>query len=85
MKEISVFLPGDEIAMLDSKFPATRNFKWLLSKRLTSRPQRKVMLAYNPKPEDSNEFGPVMGDEVEMKVIAMVSDEHAQVVCVLLF
>lgn len=27
VKEISVFLPGDEIAMLDSKFPATRNFK----------------------------------------------------------
>ena len=40
------------------------------------RPQRKVMLAYNPKPEDANEYGP----EVEMKVIAMVSDEHAQVV-----
>ena len=46
-----------------------------------SRPQRKVTLAYNPKPEDVNEYGPVMGDEVEMKVIAMVSDEHAQVVC----
>lgn len=44
------------------------------------RPQRKVMLAYNPKPEDTNEYGPVMSDEVEMKVIAMVSDEHAQVV-----
>ena len=44
------------------------------------RPQRKVVLAYNPKPEDANEYGPVMSDEVEMKVIAMVSDEHAQVV-----
>lgn len=38
------------------------------------------MLAYNPKPEDANEFGPVMGDEVEAKVLALVSDEHAQVV-----
>ena len=40
------------------------------------------MLAYNPKPEDVNEFGPVIGNEVEMKVLAMVSDEHAQVVCI---
>lgn len=38
------------------------------------------MLSYNPRPEDANEFGPVMGDEVEVKVLAMVSDEHAQVV-----
>lgn len=38
------------------------------------------MLSYNPKPEDSNEFGPLMGDEVTVKVIAEVSDEHAQVV-----
>lgn len=38
------------------------------------------MLAYNPKPEDANEFGPVMGDDVEVKVLALVSDEHAQVV-----
>ena len=27
MKEVSVFLSGDEITMLDSKFPATRNYK----------------------------------------------------------
>ena len=27
VKEISVFLSGDEITMLDSKFPATRNYK----------------------------------------------------------
>lgn len=38
------------------------------------------MLAYNPKPEDANEFGPVMGDDVEVKVLALISDEHAQVV-----
>ena len=38
------------------------------------------MLSYNPRPEDANEYGPIMGDDVEIKVIAMVSDEHAQVV-----
>ena len=27
VKEVSVFLSGDEITMLDSKFPATRNYK----------------------------------------------------------
>lgn len=43
------------------------------------------MLSYNPRPEDANEFGPVMGDEVEVKVLAMVSDEHAQVVGIMLF
>lgn len=47
------------------------------------RPQRKVMLCYNPRPEDANEFGPVMGDDFEVKIIAMVSDEHAQVVSIL--
>ena len=80
VKEISVFLPADEIEKLDSKFPATRQYKFVLIRLLMDRPQRKVMLAYNPKPEDANEYGPVMSDEVEMKVIAMVSDEHAQVV-----
>lgn len=43
------------------------------------------MLSYNPRPEDANEFGPVMGDEVEVKVLAMVSDEHAQVVSIMFF
>ena len=76
VKEVSVFLSGDEITMLDSKFQVG-----LSQQMFISRPQRKVTLAYNPKPEDVNEYGPVMGDEVEMKVIAMVSDEHAQVVC----
>ena len=65
---------------MESKFPATRQYKFVLIRVLMDRPQRKVMLAYNPKPEDANEYGPVMSDEVEMKVIAMVSDEHAQVV-----
>ena len=39
------------------------------------------MLSYNPRAEDANEYGPVMGDNVEVRVLAMVSDEHAQVVC----
>lgn len=47
---------------------------------LPSRPQRRVLLSYKPKPEDANEFGPSMGDDVSIKVIAEVSDEHAQVV-----
>ena len=47
---------------------------------IIDRPIPKVMLSYNPRPEDANAYGPVMGDEVEIKVIAMVSDEHAQVV-----
>ena len=39
-----------------------------------------MVLAYKPKPEESNEFGPTMGDEIDVKVIASVEDEHAHVV-----
>ena len=36
-------------------------------------------MVLDPHPEDSNEYGPFMGDEIEMKVVAMIQDEHAQV------
>ncbi len=38
------------------------------------------MLTIEPEPQDSNEFAPFMGDEIAMKVVAEVSDEHCQVV-----
>ena len=47
---------------------------------VSSRPRRKVILVTNPLPVDSNEYGPLMSDVIDMKVVAMVSDEHAQVV-----
>ena len=47
---------------------------------VASRPRRKVVLVTNPLPVDSNEYGPLMSEAIEMKVVAMVSDEHAQVV-----
>ena len=44
------------------------------------RPRRKVILVTNPLPVDSNEYGPLMSDVIDMKVVTMISDEHAQVV-----
>ena len=42
------------------------------------------MLTLNPEPQDSNEFAPFMGDAIPMKVVAEISDEHCQVVLVML-
>lgn len=39
----------------------------------------------NPLPQDSNEYGPFMDDVIDMKVVAMIQDEHAQVVGVIPF
>lgn len=33
-----------------------------------------------PTPADANEYGPFMDDVITMKIVAMVQDEHAQVV-----
>ena len=44
------------------------------------RPRQKVNLVKNPLPQDSNEYGPFMDDVIDMKVVAMIQDEHAQVV-----
>ena len=38
------------------------------------------MLVINPNPADANEYAPFMKDEIEMKVVAEIHDEHAQVV-----
>ena len=83
VKEISLFLNNEDCSLLDEHFPSTRPYKYSSILLLIYRPQRKVMLCYNPRPEDANEFGPVMGDDFEVKIIAMVSDEHAQVVSIL--
>ena len=83
VKEISLFLHTEDCSLLDEHFPSTRPYKYSSILLLIYRPQRKVMLCYNPRPEDANEFGPVMGDDFEVKIIAMVSDEHAQVVSIL--
>ena len=38
------------------------------------------MLVADPDPSDANEYAVFMQDEIEMDVIAVISDEHAQVV-----
>ena len=38
------------------------------------------MLVINPNPADANEYAPFMKDEINMKVVAEIHDEHAQVV-----
>ena len=38
------------------------------------------MLVINPNPADANEYAPFMKDEIEMRVVAEIHDEHAQVV-----
>ena len=43
-------------------------------------PKRKVMMVIEPSPADANEYAPFMQDEITMKVIAEIHDEHAQVV-----
>lgn len=80
VKEICLYLSGEESDRLDESFPALHNYKYTSSSLLIPRPQRRVLLSYNPKPEDANEFGPAMGDDVSIKIIAEVRDEHAQVV-----
>ena len=80
VKEICLYLSGEDSDRLDESFPALHNYKYTSSSLLIPRPQRRVLLSYNPKPEDANEFGPAMGDDVSVKIIAEVRDEHAQVV-----
>ena len=81
VKEICLYLSGEDSDRLDESFPALHNYKYSSSSSLLiPRPQRRVLLSYNPKPEDANEFGPAMGDDVSVKIIAEVRDEHAQVV-----
>ena len=36
-------------------------------------------MALNPEPTDCNEYGPLMGNDVELRVVALIQDEHAQV------
>ena len=40
------------------------------------------MLVADPDPSDANEYAVFMQDEIEMNVVAVISDEHAQVVFV---
>ena len=62
--------------------PFIKSCKVLLLYDYVYSPRKKVMLVADPDPSDANEYAVFMQDEIEMDVIAVVSDEHAQVVCV---
>lgn len=79
VKEISIYLNEENAAIVNSHFTSIHRVVFVLFYTLIFRPRRKVILALNPQPTDCNEYGPFMGNEVELRVVALIQDEHAQV------
>lgn len=80
VNEVSIYFNKENAEAIDSHFELAHPVKCPLFIAFTCRPRRKVNLVKNPLPQDSNEYGPFMDDVIDIKVVAMIQDEHAQVV-----